>query len=107
MPWVEIHGNTYKKHAFVVADCPFLPHFLCIIDIVVTNRLECYFVCEDYHTVVFSSHYHSYEVVQVQPQEIVAVKHNSLADYHALTGHRLFLTESLFICPKYHIVVDM
>ena len=28
MPRIEIHGNIYKKHAFVMADYPFLPHFM-------------------------------------------------------------------------------
>ena len=106
MPWIEIHGIIYKKQAFVVADCPLLPHFVCIVDIVLTGKLDCFFVCEDYHTVEFSSHYHSYEVIRVQPREIFALKQEDLVDYHALTGQMLLSGESLFISPKYHIIED-
>lgn len=108
MPWIEINGITYKKHAFVVSDCFVLPHFVKIIDIIVSSENpDCYFVCEDYHTLQFNNHYHSYEVVKISPQEVFALKQDSLADHHALAGYQLLSTESLFICMKYHILEDL
>lgn len=41
MPWIEIHGNTYKKHAFVVADYPLLPHFMVSLTTVACELLYC------------------------------------------------------------------
>lgn len=107
MTWIEIQGTVYKKQAFVVTESLLLPQFGCITDIVVISgeTLECYFVCSMYHTIAFSSHYHAYEIVQIQPLSLLA---EILADHHALTAHQLSLSNpSLFINLKYHIIEDI
>lgn len=110
MTWIEIQGTVYKKQAFVVTESLLLPDFASITDIIVISgeALECYFVCSMYHTIAFSSHYHAYEIVQIQPLSSLVLKPETLADHHALTAHQLSLsTPSSFISLKYHVIENI
>ena len=70
--WVNICGTVYKPGNIVVVSSDLLPIFGNILDIIVYDITQCYFVCELLITNGFSHHYHAYEVTRhVQPRELV------------------------------------
>ena len=51
--WVELGGTLYKCGVFVVTSSELLQQFSQIVDIVVTERSQCFFICEEYETICF------------------------------------------------------
>ena len=102
MAWVELGGTTYKRGAFVVTGSELLPQFSKVVDIVVTARSQCFFICEQYETICFCKHYHAYEVFESNPRELNAIQQSSLVDFHPLLQHSV--SNSFYICMKYHVV---
>ena len=86
----------YKPGAFVITECGVLPTFISIVESILTETSDCFFVCKTYETVKFHNHYHAYEV---EPHEnsMVAIKQSMLVDFHTLTGHPILSNASLFI----------
>ena len=102
MTWIEIGGTTYKLGGFVVIASDLFPEFAHIVDIIVTDKFKCFFICERYDTLVFNKQYHSYEVHKCAPCELIAIQQCDLIDFHVHTLNSI--SSSKFICPKYHIV---
>ena len=70
--WIELGGTLYKRGVFVVTSSELLPQFSQIVDIVVTERSQCFFICEEYETICFCKHYHAYELSESNPRELYA-----------------------------------
>ena len=99
MKWAEINGHTYRREAVVVTSSETMPTFGKIVDIVISTHTL--FVCKQYLTNCFNSHYHSYEV---DPTSVIhIVKQSDLLDYHVLHEYKINF-ETVFIPMKYHIV---
>ena len=61
--WIQIQGTKYVEGYVVVLDSTkILPIFGMIINILLINSDEPYFVCEVLETEEFSSHFHSFVV---------------------------------------------
>ena len=99
--WVELGGTIYKCGAFVVTSSELLPQFSQIVDIVVTERSLCFFICKKYETICFCKHYHAYEMVENNTCTHV-IQQSSLVDFHPLSRHSV--SNSFYICMKYHVV---
>ena len=104
--WVEIDGTRYQKGSVVVLESYLSPVFGIIVDIIVRNSDQYYFVCDTVHT-VFSSHFHAYEVVKNSVAEFVICSHSALVDHTVLTLYTLPSHSSYFIPMKYHIVENI
>lgn len=100
--WIEINGTTYKTGVFVVTASDMLPLFSQIVDIVVLQEEKCYFICEAYETLGFYNHYHAYEITKSSALELNAIQQCDLVDFHPLSCHSV--SNSFYICMKYHIV---
>ena len=87
--WTKINGTMYKPGAVVVLHSSLLPTFGEIVEIVVFNVDESYFLVKEYETECFSKHYHCYDVKLTDPLSLKAVKYSQLADYHSLSLYRV------------------
>ena len=83
------------------------PVFGIIVDIIVRNSDQYYFVCDTVHTECFSSHFHAYEVVKNSVAEFVICSHSALVDHTVLALYTLPSHSSYFIPMKYHIVENI
>lgn len=83
--WVKIGGTVYKRDNIVAVSSNLLPVFGNILDILIVDVSQCYFVCELLATESFNTHYHSYEVrKQTQPIPLVICKQSDFIDHHII-----------------------
>ena len=99
MMWIEIGGTTYKLGGFVIVASDLFPEFAHIVDIVVTDKLKCFFICERYDTLLFNKHYHSYEVEKYVPNELITIQQSDLIDFHVHTFHSVSNTKFMSQIP--------
>ncbi len=92
--WIELCGTRYTSGDVVVATSDLLPQFGIIQEIIVHNL--CYFLLKLLHTICFSTHFHSFEVINNSPPVFSVIKPSDLFDhcvlglYH-IQSHRSFL----------------
>lgn len=107
--WVQIQGTKYVEGCIVVLDSSdILPIFGMIINILLIESDEPYFVCEVLDTEEFSSHFHSFIVQRTKPIPIVFCKPGDLSDYHTIGMYSLRLSHETvtthYIVPQYHLM---
>lgn len=104
---ITIHGTTYTIGSVVVLACVSTdqPVFGQIINILIVDVNNTYFVCEVFHTEDFDTHLHAYVVTTQSPIHITLYKQTQLLDYHTLGLYKLCLYEdtvpTFYIVPKY------
>ena len=105
--WIEITGTRYSHGNVVVIDTDLVPEFGIIEDIIVDALMCYYFVLEKLHTVCFSNHYHSFEVIKHVPKEFFICKPSDLFDHAVLGLYHIPQCHSLFVCLKYYLVENI
>lgn len=99
--WVEISGTKYSIQNVVVLDCGLLPQFGIIHDIIINDVHQPILVCETLATCRFSPHYHSYEVIHLNPPVFCIRKQSELYDYSVLSVYRNFVTLKYYLVEKF------
>ena len=109
--YIEWDGYSFKEQSIskgiiVLASSEILPTFGIIIDIILMDNENAYFVCEELTTEEFSGHLHSFVVRRETPIPLVFCKQHELSDYHPLGLYRLrlFRTTCLYVVPQYHLM---
>ena len=100
--WVKIGGIMYKQGDTLAISSDLMPSFGNILDILVVDVTQCFFVFELLLTTNFNVHFHAYEVTkQTQPMQIVVCKQSALIDPHVLGLYRV--SNYMFVPLKYCI----
>lgn len=86
LPWIEVHGTTYKRGSIVVLGVDLLPKFGVVRDITVCNTDIYYFVCEILVTECFSHHFHAYQAHIQHPPFYNICKQSDLHDHTVLAS---------------------
>lgn len=107
--WIQVQGTKYIEGSVVALDSTeILPTFGIIIDILITEADNPYFVCEVLYTEEFSVHLHSFVVTREKPIPISFCTPDELADHHTLGLYSLRLFQdshlSLYIVPHYNLI---
>lgn len=108
---VTIHGTTYTIGSVVALASDTLPVFGQILNILMVDVDDPYFVCEIFHTEDFDTHLHAYVVSTHLPVHITLYKQAQLMDHHTLGLYKLCLYDdtvpTFYIVPKYVFANDM
>ena len=105
LTWVEISGTVYKLRGVVVLGMDLVPKFGLITDILVFDTDIYYLVCEVLFTVLYSHHYHSYQVYKQSPIVYVCCKQCNLHDHTVLSAYSIPTQPSyLFVPLKYQLI---
>ena len=86
----------------VALACDSLPAFGKIINILIVDVNDPYFVCEIFHTEEFDTHLHAYVITTQSPIHITLCKQSQLLDHHTLGLYKLCLYDDLV--PTLYIV---
>lgn len=90
----------FKPQTVVILDVKSIPSFGGIVDILAFGVDEYYIVVQE---LVYSHHYHSYEVSHTYPKSFVIGKASEYIEHSFLEIHRL---NSKFYVPlKYNIII--
>ncbi len=81
--WIELCGTRYTSGDVVVATSNLLPQFGIIQEIIVDNLCYLFFL-ELLHTICFSTHFHSFEVINNSPPVFSVIKPSDLFDHCVL-----------------------
>lgn len=102
LSWIEIDGTVYKTGSVVVLTSSLMPQFGTIMNIVMLNVDDYYFVCELLCTVNFSEHFHAYEVTRNSVIHLVICKQSELVDHHVLGMYSVAAKH--LVSLKYHLM---
>ncbi len=106
MSWIELCGTRYTSGDIVVATSDLLPQFGIIQEIIVDN-LCYYFVLELLHTICFSTHFHSFEVINNSPPVFSVIKPSDLFDHCVLGLYHIQSHRSFFVPLKYFLIEQL
>ena len=102
-----IHGTRYAVTYLVICylDDDEDPVFGAIKDIIITSRNECLFILIPFVPVSYNSHFHAYEVAELNDNQILIYRQRELRDFHPLTISKTYIANlpQLFVSLKYHI----
>ena len=108
---ITIQGTTYAVGSVVALASDTIPVFGKILDILMVDVDDPYFVCEIFHTEDFDNHLHAYVVTTQSPVQITFCKQPQLLDHHPLGLYELCLYDDTistqYIVPKYAFASDM
>ena len=87
----------------VIIDSLLIPIFGRIVNVLlIGSDRVCFFLCKCYSTLCLSSHFHAYEVEELD--EWMVVKQDELFDHHTLSAYSLqTFPNVIFITLKYYI----
>ena len=103
-------GTCYKLHSIVVV-CyqSHVPVFGQIQDIISVGD-KFYLVLQLLKAVIFSQHFHAYQVIPTSLQHVHVCELSSLADYHPLCLYQSFdprLCNTYFVPFKYYVLSEV
>lgn len=106
-----IHGTTYIVGSVIALASDALPIFGEILNILMIDVDDPYFVCEIFHTEDYDTHLHAYVVTSQSPVHITLCQQSQLLDHHTLGLYKLCVygdtASTWYIVPKYVLVDDM
>jgi hypothetical protein len=92
----------------IVLGTDLFPKFGILVDIFIDNLHCYYFVLEELHTICFTSHYHSYEVIRHSPMKYNVCKPSNLYDHTVLGEYEVpHSSPSSFVPLKYYLVENL
>lgn len=102
---VSVYGTKYRVGAVVCVgyDDDGLPDFASVLDIFVLGEGKIYFVVKRIKTIVFSGHFHSYEVRRPADEDIFVLQPEDLHVYLPMHTVKASVCQNsaLYVTPRY------